>query len=118
MEEKKVQPKKLSLSNTKQEMMEAYHSLLKQMDERNRIPPPSENGFSFFFWHGYPLDYGLGGIKRNRSLIKWSGRINRFFADGDGASVPFQVFHCGQMHTRPGKIFQALGRKADQTRPF
>jgi len=34
MEEKKVQPKKLSLTNTKQEMMEAYHSLLKQMDER------------------------------------------------------------------------------------
>jgi hypothetical protein len=34
MEEKKVQPKKLSLSNTKQEMMEAYHSLLKQMDEK------------------------------------------------------------------------------------
>ena len=33
MEEKKVQPKKLSLSNTKQEMMEAYHSLLKQMEE-------------------------------------------------------------------------------------
>ena len=34
MEEKKVQPKKLSLSNTKQEMMEAYHSLLKQMEEK------------------------------------------------------------------------------------
>ena len=34
MEEKKVQPKKLSLSNTKQEMMEAYHGLLKQLEEK------------------------------------------------------------------------------------
>ena len=32
MEEKKVQPKKLSLSNTKQEMLEAYHTVLKQLE--------------------------------------------------------------------------------------
>jgi len=34
MEEKKIQPKKLSLSNTKQEMMEAYQALLKQLEEK------------------------------------------------------------------------------------
>jgi len=34
MEEKKVQPKKLSLSSTKQEMMEAYQGLLKQLEEK------------------------------------------------------------------------------------
>jgi hypothetical protein len=34
MEEKKVQPKRLSLSNTKQEMMEAYQGLLKQLEEK------------------------------------------------------------------------------------
>ncbi len=33
MEEKKPHPKKLSLSNTKQEMLDAYHSVLKQVDE-------------------------------------------------------------------------------------
>jgi len=32
MEEKKFQPKKLSLSNTKQEMLEAYNVVLKQME--------------------------------------------------------------------------------------
>ena len=32
MEEKKFQPKKLSLSNTKQEMLEAYNSILKQLE--------------------------------------------------------------------------------------
>ncbi len=32
MEEKKFQPKKLSLSNTKQEMLEAYHAVLKQLE--------------------------------------------------------------------------------------
>jgi hypothetical protein len=32
MEEKKVQPKKLSLSNTKQEMLEAYQTILKQLE--------------------------------------------------------------------------------------
>jgi hypothetical protein len=32
MEEKKFQPKKLSLSNTKQEMLEAYSSILKQLE--------------------------------------------------------------------------------------
>lgn len=32
MEEKKIQPKKLSLSNTKQEMLEAYHTVLKQLE--------------------------------------------------------------------------------------
>ena len=32
MEEKKFQPKKLSLSNTKQEMLEAYNVALKQME--------------------------------------------------------------------------------------
>jgi hypothetical protein len=32
MEEKKFQPKKLSLSNTKQEMLEAYNAVLKQME--------------------------------------------------------------------------------------
>ncbi len=34
MEEKKAQPKKLSPASTKQEMMEAYNSLLKQMEEK------------------------------------------------------------------------------------
>jgi len=32
MEEKKVQPKKLTLSNTKQEMLEAYQTVLKQLE--------------------------------------------------------------------------------------
>ncbi|MGC8811832.1 MAG: hypothetical protein ACP5Q3_16455, partial [bacterium] len=32
MEEKKFQPKKLSLSNTKQEMLEAYQAVLKQLE--------------------------------------------------------------------------------------
>jgi hypothetical protein len=32
MEEKKYQPKKLSLSNTKQEMLEAYNAVLKQLE--------------------------------------------------------------------------------------
>jgi len=32
MEEKKFQPKKLSLSNTKQEMLEAYNAVLKQLE--------------------------------------------------------------------------------------
>jgi hypothetical protein len=34
MEEKKVQPKKLSLSSTKQEMMEAYQGVLKLLEEK------------------------------------------------------------------------------------
>lgn len=34
MEEKKAQPKKLSMTSTKQEMMEAYHGLLKQLEEK------------------------------------------------------------------------------------
>jgi hypothetical protein len=37
MEEKKLQPKKLSLSNTKQEMLDAYHSVLKQVDEQKQL---------------------------------------------------------------------------------
>ena len=37
MEEKKPQPKKLSLSNTKQEMLDAYHSVLKQVDEQKQL---------------------------------------------------------------------------------
>ena len=32
MEEKKIQPRKLSLSNTKQEMLEAYSAVLKQLE--------------------------------------------------------------------------------------
>lgn len=32
MEEKKVQPKKLTIANTKQEMLEAYHAVLKQLE--------------------------------------------------------------------------------------
>jgi hypothetical protein len=32
MEEKKIQPKKLTLSNTKQEMLEAYNTVLKQLE--------------------------------------------------------------------------------------
>ena len=32
MEEKKVQPKKLTLSNTKQEMLDAYQTILKQLE--------------------------------------------------------------------------------------
>jgi len=32
MEEKKFQPKKLTLSNTKQEMLEAYQVVLKQLE--------------------------------------------------------------------------------------
>ena len=32
MEEKKIQPKKLTLSNTKQEMLEAYQTVLKQLE--------------------------------------------------------------------------------------
>jgi hypothetical protein len=34
MEEKKAQPKKISVTNTKQEMMEAYNTLLKQLEEK------------------------------------------------------------------------------------
>jgi len=34
MEEKKVQPKKLSMSNTKQEMMDAYQGVLKLLEEK------------------------------------------------------------------------------------
>ena len=34
MEEKKAQPKKLSTTSTKQEMMEAYNALLKQLEEK------------------------------------------------------------------------------------
>jgi hypothetical protein len=32
MEEKKIQPRKLTLSNTKQEMLEAYNTVLKQLE--------------------------------------------------------------------------------------
>ncbi|HUL36706.1 MAG TPA: hypothetical protein VLW47_03405 [Thermodesulfobacteriota bacterium] len=32
MEEKKIQPKKLTLSNTKQEMLGAYNTVLKQLE--------------------------------------------------------------------------------------
>jgi hypothetical protein len=32
MEEKKVQPKKLTLSNTKQEMLDTYQTILKQLE--------------------------------------------------------------------------------------
>ena len=32
MEEKQLQPKKLTLSNTKQEMLEAYNTVLKQLE--------------------------------------------------------------------------------------
>jgi hypothetical protein len=34
MEEKKMQPKKLSMASTKQEMLEAYQSLLRQLEEK------------------------------------------------------------------------------------
>ncbi len=37
MEEKKVQPKKLTLSNTKQEMLEAYHTVLKQLEAQKEV---------------------------------------------------------------------------------
>jgi hypothetical protein len=37
MEEKKVLPKKLTLSNTKQEMLEAYHTALKQLEAQKEL---------------------------------------------------------------------------------
>jgi hypothetical protein len=37
MEEKKVQPKKLTLSNTKQEMLEAYNAALKQLEAQREV---------------------------------------------------------------------------------
>jgi len=37
MEEKKFQPKRLSLSNTKQEMLEAYNALLKQLEAQREV---------------------------------------------------------------------------------
>jgi len=37
MEEKKFQPKKLSVSNTKQEMLEAYHAILKQLEAQKEV---------------------------------------------------------------------------------
>ncbi len=37
MEEKKVQPKKLTTSNTKQEMLEAYHTVLKQLEAQKEL---------------------------------------------------------------------------------
>jgi len=37
MEEKKFQPKKLSLSNTKQEMLEAYQAVLKQLEAQREL---------------------------------------------------------------------------------
>jgi hypothetical protein len=37
MEDKKVQPKKLSLSNTKQEMLEAYQDVLRQLEARKEV---------------------------------------------------------------------------------
>ena len=37
MEEKKVQPKKLTLSNTKQEMLEAYNTVLKQLEAQREL---------------------------------------------------------------------------------
>ena len=37
MEEKKVQPKKLSTSNTKQEMLEAYSTVLKQLEAQREV---------------------------------------------------------------------------------
>jgi hypothetical protein len=50
MEEKKSQPKKLSLSNTKQEMLEAYSAILRQLEAQREaelkpehIKPPPKN---------------------------------------------------------------------------
>ena len=37
MEEKKIQPKKLTLSNTKQEMLEAYNTVLKQLEAQREV---------------------------------------------------------------------------------
>jgi hypothetical protein len=37
MEEKKVQPKRLTTSNTKQEMLEAYHTVLKQLEAQKEL---------------------------------------------------------------------------------
>ena len=37
MEEKKVQPKRLTTSNTKQEMLEAYNTVLKQMEAQKEL---------------------------------------------------------------------------------
>ena len=37
MEEKKVQPKKLTTSNTKQEMLEAYNTVLKQLEAQREV---------------------------------------------------------------------------------
>jgi hypothetical protein len=37
MEEKKFQPKKLTTANTKQEMLEAYHSVLKQLEAQKEL---------------------------------------------------------------------------------
>jgi len=37
MEEKKVPPKKLTIANTKREMLEAYHTLLKQLEAQKEL---------------------------------------------------------------------------------
>ena len=37
MDEKKFQPKKLTVSNTKQEMLEAYHTVLKQLEAQREV---------------------------------------------------------------------------------
>ncbi len=45
MEEKKFQPKKLTTSNTKQEMLEAYHSVLKQLEAQKELDLKPEKKF-------------------------------------------------------------------------
>lgn len=37
MDEKKVQPKKLSAANTKQEMLDAYQAVLKQLEAQREV---------------------------------------------------------------------------------
>lgn len=37
MEDKKIQPKKLTTANTKQEMLEAYHTVLKQLEAQKEL---------------------------------------------------------------------------------
>ena len=67
MEEKKIQPKKLTLSNTKQEMLEAYNMVLKQLEaqrEAERPPVPRKRAGSDPLRPPHQLLAGCGAVVR------------------------------------------------------
>ena len=106
MVEKKTKPKKLTMSNTKKEMLEAYKELVKQLEERREVELKPEKEVE------EKQVQRLAELKKSRDSKKVSEALNKLREAADhGKNLMPEFINCAKAYATLGEMINVLKEK-------